>query len=88
MRRLGYPRDVVVYERGNVELKHARVFGDDMGGGAVQFVLFQLLIGFDDVCQFVSEIVLLKREKGRSRDRGVGGNRKVLSINLPSKHSG
>ena len=45
-----------------MELQHTRVLGDDVGGGAIQLVLLQLLIGFDDVGQFVGQIVLRKNE--------------------------
>ena len=50
--------DVVVDESGDVELQHPRVLDDDVGGGAVDFVLLQLLIRLDDVGEFVGQIVL------------------------------
>ena len=49
MRGLGDPRDVVVDESGDVELEHPRVLDDDVSCGAVELVLLQLLIRFDDV---------------------------------------
>ena len=62
LRGLGDAGHVVVDERGDVELEHARVFHDDVSRRAIQLVLLQLLVGFDDVRQFVGEIVLTSGE--------------------------
>ena len=53
-----HARHVVVDESGAVELEHLDVFVDDVGGGAAQLVVLQVVVHLDDVGQLVCEIVL------------------------------
>ena len=41
-----------------MELEHLDVFLDDMGGSTVLFIANQLLVGLNNVCQLVCEIIL------------------------------
>ena len=43
-----------------MKLKHLQILGDDVSGGAGLLVAQQLVVGFDDVRQLVSQIVLQK----------------------------
>ncbi len=52
------PRDFVVDHCGYMELQHLDIFLNDVRGCSVLFISDQLLVGFDNVRQFVSEIIL------------------------------
>ena len=50
---VGFTRHVVVRECCDVELQHLQVLRDDVGSGTGLLIAQQLVVGFDDVRQFV-----------------------------------
>ena len=53
-----HARHLVINEGRHMELEHAGVLGYDVSCGTVDFVSLELVVGLDDVGQFVGEIIL------------------------------
>ena len=51
---------LIVYHSGYMELKHLNIFLNYVRGSSILLVSNKLLVGFDNVSQFMSEIILQK----------------------------
>ena len=81
----GHAWHLVISERGHVILQHLRVLSDDVSRRSVLLVPLQLVVGFDDIRQFVRQIVLQMVRGHQPSQTIINGRSFVLQLLLVIK---